>query len=90
MKMKFDGPWSLDHGQLRDKDGWSLGSFPVYPNGLLRNGELCAMLPEIVHCLEVLVKRIKETPFDRNEGLKGPMIAEATDMLKRIAAIEQK
>jgi hypothetical protein len=27
--MKFNGPWSFFHGQLRDKDGNALASFPI-------------------------------------------------------------
>jgi len=53
----LNGPWSLDpHGQLRDRDGNSLASFPIYPGGLggpedRRNGELCALLPELLAAL---------------------------------------
>ena len=39
---------------------------------------------ELVDCLRTLVKRIEETPFDRNEGLKGPMVAEAKALLERV------
>ena len=86
--MKLNGPWSFDKGQLRDKDGNALASFPIFPGGLggeedLQNGQLCALLPQFVDCLSTLVKRIEETPFDRNEGMKGPMIAEAKALLER-------
>jgi hypothetical protein len=42
------------------------------------------MLPELVGCLETSVKRFEETPFDRNEGIIGPIIAEAKAFLKRL------
>ncbi len=38
---------------------------------------------ELRDCLAQLIKRIEETPFDRNEGMKGPMVAEAEALLER-------
>jgi len=45
-------------------------------------------MPELVDCLERLVTRIEETPFDR-KGMKSPMVAEAKDLLKRISELDQ-
>jgi hypothetical protein len=89
LELKYNGPWTFDYGQLRDKQGNSLASFPTYPGGFgephdLRNGQLCALVPELVYWLETLVKRIQETPFDGNDGMNGTMIVEAKELLERI------
>ena len=33
-QLDLNGPWSFDKGQLRDKDGNALASFPIHPGGL--------------------------------------------------------
>lgn len=90
----LNGPWSLDpRGQLRDKDGNSLASFPIYPGGLggpedRRNGELCALLPELLAALVQLVDRCDKAPIlQGNEGMKGPLLAEAKAVLQKVEAV---
>lgn len=91
--MKLNGPWSFDKGQLRDKDGNALASFPIHPNGLggpedRRNGELCALLPTLVNTLAALVDRCDHAPIlQGNEGMRGPLLAEAKAVLLK-ACIE--
>ena len=83
--LDLNGPWSLEpRGQLRDKDGDALASFPIYPGGLggpedRRNGELCALLPELLAALVQLV--------DSNEGVRGPLLAEAKAVLQKVEAV---
>ncbi len=85
--MMLNGPWSLDRGQLRDKDGNALASFPIHPDGLggpedLRNGELCALLPQLLTTLAQLVDRCEHAPIlVGNEGMRGPLLAEAKAVL---------
>lgn len=90
----LNGPWSLDpRGQLRDKDGDSLASFPIYPGGLggpedRRNGELCALLPELLAALVQLVDRCDHAPIlQGNEGMRGPLLAEAKAVLQKVEAV---
>ena len=88
--MKLNGPWSFDKGQLRDKDGNSLASFPYTLGGPEdhRNGELCALLPTLIDTLAVLVDRCDHAPIlQGNEGLRGPLLAEAKAVLLK-AGIE--
>lgn len=53
-------PWSLDRGQLRDRDGNALASVPIpFPDGIggpedLANGRLMAAAPELAGALESL------------------------------------
>lgn len=92
-KPDLNGPWSFDRGQLRDKDGNALASFPIHPGGLggpddSRNGELCALLPDLLAVLAQLVARCDHGPIlEGNEGLRGPLLAEAKAMLLK-AGIE--
>jgi len=90
----LNGPWCLDpHGQLRDRDGDALASFPIYPGGLggpddRRNGELCALLPDLVAALAQLVDRCDNAPIlQGNEGMRGPLLAEAKAVLLKVEAI---
>ena len=91
--MKLNGPWSFDKGQLRDKDGNALASFPIFPGGLggeedLQNGQLCALLPTLIDTLAALVDRCERAPIlQGNEGLRGPLLAEAKAVLLK-AGIE--
>lgn len=92
-KHDLNGPWSFDRGQLRDKDGNALASFPIHPGGLggpddSRNGALCALLPQIITALAALVDRCDHAPIlEGNEGLRGPLLAEAKTVLLK-AGIE--
>ena len=92
-KLDLNGPWSFDRGQLRDKDGNALASFPIHPGGLggpedSRNGELCALLPDLLATLAHLVDRCDHAPIlQGNEGLRGPLLAEAKALLLK-AGIE--
>lgn len=92
-KPDLNGPWSFDRGQLRDKDGNALASFPIHPGGLggpedSRNGALCALLPDLLATLAALVDRCDHGPIlEGNEGLRGPLLAEAKAMLLK-AGIE--
>ena len=92
-KLDLNGPWSFDRGQLRDKDGNALASFPIHPGGLggpddSRNGALCALLPQIITALAALVDRCDHAPIlEGNEGLRGPLLAEAKTVLLK-AGIE--
>lgn len=84
--MMLNGPWSLDRGQLRDKDGNALASFPVHPNGLggpedSRNGQLCALLPTPIDTLAALVDRCEHIPMPGNEGIRAPLLAESKAVL---------
>lgn len=91
--MMLNGPWSLDRGQLRDKDGNALASFPIHPDGLggaedLHNGELCTLLPQLLTTLAQLVDRCDHAPIlEGNEGMRGPLLAEAKAVLLK-AGIE--
>ena len=88
--MKLNGPWSFDKGQLRDKDGNSLASFPYTLGGPedLHNGQLCALLPTLIDTLAALVDRCDHAPiFEGNEGMRGPLLAEAKAVLLK-AGIE--
>ena len=91
--MNLNGPWSIDRGQLRDKDGNSLACFPIYPDGIggetdLRNGQLCALLPQMIETLADLVDRCEKAPIlQGNEGMRGPLLAEAKAILHK-AGIE--
>ena len=91
--MMLNGPWSLDRGQLRDKDGNALASFPIHPDGLggpedLRNGEICALLPQLLTALVQLVDRCDHAPIlEGNGGMRGPLLAEAKAVLLK-AGIE--
>lgn len=86
----LNGPWTIDRGQLRDKDGNSLASFPIHPGGLggpedSRNGGLCALLPQMIDTLAALVDRCDHAPIlAGNEGLRGPLLAEAKTLLHKI------
>jgi hypothetical protein len=87
----LNGPWSLDsRGQLRDKDGDALASFTIYPGGLggpedRRNEELCALLPELLTALAQLVDRCDKAPIlQGNEGMRGPLLAEAKAVLLKV------
>ena len=87
MKPDLNGPWSCDKGQLRDKDGNSLASFPYTIGGEedLHNGELCALLPTLIDTLAALVDRCDHAPIlVGNEGMRGPLLAEAKAMLLRV------
>jgi len=92
-KLDLNGPWSFDRGQLRDKDGNALASFPIHPGGLggpedSRNGALCALLPDLLATLAQLVDRCDHAPIlQGNEGLRGPLLAEAKALLLK-AGIE--
>lgn len=93
--LDLNGPWSLDpSGQLRDKDGDALASFPIHPDGLgepedRRNGELCALLPELLATLAQLVDRCDHAPIlQGNEGMRGPLLAEAKAVLQKAEAIQ--
>ncbi len=84
--LDLNGPWSLDHGQLRDSDGNSLASFPIYPGGLggqedRKNGELCALLPELLAALAQMVDRCDKAP------MRGPLLAEAKAVLQKAEAV---
>ena len=87
----LNGPGSLDpHGQLRDRDGNSLASFPIYPGGLggpedRRNGELCALLPDLIAALSRVVNRCDQTP----EGLRDNLLIEVKAVLLRIMLLEE-
>ena len=89
----LNGPWSLDHCQLMDSDGNSLASFPIHPDGLggpedRRNGELCALLPDLLAALVKLVDRCDKAPIlQGNEGMRGPLLAEAKAVLRKVEAI---
>lgn len=93
MATRLNAPWSFDRGQLRDKDGNALASFPIHPGGLggpddSRNGALCALLPDLLAVLAQLVARCDHGPIlEGNEGLRGPLLAEAKAMLLK-AGIE--
>ena len=39
---------------------------------------------ELIDCLTELVKRVDEVNFDRNEGMKEPMLREAKALLARV------
>lgn len=92
-QLDLNGPWSFDRGQLRDKDGNALASFPIHPGGLggpedSRNGALCALLPDLLATLAHLVDRCDHAPIlEGNEGLRGALLAEAKLMLQK-AGIE--
>ena len=80
----LNGPWSLDRGQLRDRDGNALASFPYTHGGPedRRNGELCALLPQLLVALAQLVDRCERAPIlQGNEGMRGPLLAEAKTVL---------
>ena len=52
-------PWSLNRGQLRDRDGNALASVPIFPDGIggpedLANGQLLAAAPDLAGALEAL------------------------------------
>ena len=88
--LDLNGPWRLDsRGQLRDRDCDALASFPIYPGGLggpedRRDGELCALLPELLAALAQLVDRCDHAPIlQGNEGMKGPLLAEAKAVLRK-------
>lgn len=54
-------PWSLDHGQLRDRDGNALASVPIFPDGIgglvdLANGQLLAAAPDLVDALKEIYR----------------------------------
>lgn len=89
--MKFNGPWHFDHGRIRNKDGRSVACVPVWPDGIggpedKQRAEAIALLPEIVDCLETLVKRIEESKayFPGNEKMRAAMLADAKEILKRL------
>lgn len=53
-------PWSLDRGQIKDRDGNALASVPIYPDGIggpedLANGQLMTAAPELAGALEALL-----------------------------------
>ena len=67
-------PWSLDRGQLRDRDGNALASVPIFPDGIggpedLANGQLLAAAPELAGALEALFAGV-------NAGLTRDELAE--------------
>ena len=52
-------PWSIDRGQLRDRDGNALAQVPIFPDGIggpedLANGQLLAAAPDLAGALEAL------------------------------------
>ena len=54
-------PWSLDRGQLRDRDGNALASIPIYPDGIggpvdLANGQIIAAAPDLVDALKAIYR----------------------------------
>ena len=92
-KRSLNGPWSFDNGQLRDRDGNALASFPIFPGGIgdqhdKQNGELCALVPDLLEALNQLVNRCKDIPMPGNEGMRTPLVAEATALLERAKTIE--
>ncbi len=70
-------PWSLDRGQIRDRDGNAIASVPIYPDGIggpedLANGQLMAAAPELAGALEALfagVNARKSRETLANEGI---------------------
>jgi hypothetical protein len=70
----LNGPWFFDYGQLRDRDSNALASFPIYPGGIggpadLRNGQLCALLPEILGVLAGCLGRDAEIMKEKVEEI---------------------
>lgn len=54
-------PWSLDRGQLRDRDGNALASVPIFPDGIggpedLANGQLLAAAPDLLDALKAIYR----------------------------------
>ena len=54
-------PWSIDRGQLRDRDGNALASVPIYPDGIggaidAANGQLLAAAPDLVDALKAIYR----------------------------------
>lgn len=51
------GPWQVDRGQIRNPDGWALGSYPYNLGDETdhNNGRLMAAAPTLLEaCIEVL------------------------------------
>ena len=53
-------PWSIDRGQLRDRDGNALAQVPIFPDGIggpedLANGRLMAAAPDLAGALGALL-----------------------------------
>ena len=54
-------PWSIDRGQLRDRDGNALASVPIYPDGIggaidAANGQLLAAAPDLLDALKAIYR----------------------------------
>jgi hypothetical protein len=45
---------------------------------------------ELIDCLTELVKRVDEVDFDRNNGLKEPMLREAKALLARVWPFDRR
>ena len=87
----FKAPWTLDRGQLRNADGWAIGSFPHNPAFAgpydRANTVLAQHAPELAAELAILVKRCERLPelsgIDQ-AGMVGTIAKEAAELLDRL------
>jgi hypothetical protein len=58
-------PWSIDRGQLRDRDGNALAQVPIFPDGIggpedLANGQLMAAAPDMAEALRIILYQARD------------------------------
>lgn len=88
----FDGPWTLDRGQLRNASTWAIGSFPhnaAFAGSDDRaNAALAMYAPEMLAELVILVKRCRKLPgmCPEQAGLLTVIGKEAQALIDRIEA----
>ena len=83
-------PWSLDHGQLRDRDGNALASVPIFPDGIggavdLANGQLLAAAPDL---LDALIAIYRLTGFSFSPDSRTVAIAKLAGQALERAGID--
>lgn len=80
-------PWSIDRGQLRDRDGNALAQVPIFPDGIggpedLANGQLMAAAPDLAGALEALFAGVNAGKTRETLAQEGVMLAARLALFK--------